>query len=68
MLITMEELKILIQQRKLRYISQEKLADYLGITLTTLSRYENGKREIPFNLVVKYADYVGFELKFTLKT
>ena len=36
-------------------LSQQKLADQLGIYKTVYSNYELGKREIPFSLVVKLA-------------
>lgn len=39
-----------------RNFSQEYVAEYLGISLSSYSRYENDKVQIDFNSVVKLAD------------
>ena len=36
-------------------LSQQKLADQLGMYKTVYSNYELGKREIPFSLVIRLA-------------
>lgn len=59
----MDTLKTLIIHRKLRHISQPKMAAMLGITTTTLHRYEANKRAISLELVELYAEKLGFELK-----
>jgi transcriptional regulator with XRE-family HTH domain len=53
----------LVIERGYKYITQSVMAEYLGITLATLHRYETGKRRIPLDLTIKYAEKVGFELK-----
>lgn len=43
--------KAIATKRKKKNISQERLSEYLGITKSTLSRYETGKTEIPVSLL-----------------
>ncbi len=38
-------------------ITQRKLATYLNILQNTYSQYENGKRQIPLEILWKLADY-----------
>lgn len=57
----------LIRIRKDKRVDQKYLAQYLNITSTTMSRYESGKRHIPVDLLIKYADYLGYELKLMVK-
>ena len=63
----MEILKKLIQIRKEKGIDQKSMLHVLGITHTTLSRYESYKRKIPLDVLIKYADYLGYELKLLIK-
>ena len=63
----MDILGKLIETRKMRYISQSIMAGRLGITLTTMHRYEAKEREISFKLLESYANEVGFELKLMVK-
>jgi transcriptional regulator with XRE-family HTH domain len=63
----MDILKELIQERKMRYKSQEKVALYLGVTTVTLNRYETRRREIPFNILLKYAEYLDYEVRILKK-
>jgi transcriptional regulator with XRE-family HTH domain len=43
------------------------MANRLGITLTTIHRYESGEREISLSLALLYAKEVGFELNLLVK-
>ena len=45
-------------------LSQQKLADQLGIYKTVYSNYELGKREIPFSLVVKLAQFYDVSIDY----
>ncbi len=57
----------LVQIRKDKRIFQKSINQHLGINGTTLSRYESKKRRIPFDVVIKYADYLGYELRLLKK-
>jgi DNA-binding XRE family transcriptional regulator len=63
----MDVIELLVQERRMRYISQTSMAEHLGITLATLHRYETGKRQMSLELAVEYAKKVGFELKLIVK-
>lgn len=54
-----EELKKL---RKQRSLTQQKLADALGISKSTISMYENGNREPDFETSEAIADYFNVRL------
>lgn len=60
-------LKSLIQIRKEKRIDQKELLSSLGVIASTLSRYETGKREMPFSVLLKYADYLGYEIRLLKK-
>lgn len=64
--IIMEIIDRLSQERKMKYISQEKMSAKLGITITTLCRYETKKREIPLSVAANYAVELGLELKLIM--
>lgn len=46
--------------------TQKMIMKYLGITQATYSRYENGERQIPINLLAKLADYYGVSVDYLL--
>ncbi|MDI6617864.1 MAG: helix-turn-helix transcriptional regulator [Clostridiales bacterium] len=52
--------------RKEKSISLEKLADILGTTKATLSRYENNMREPKAEFVQQLADYFGVSTDYIL--
>jgi len=60
-------LKSLIQIRKDQKVKHKDLLKSLGINLVTLSRYETGRRNIPFDVLSKYADYFGYEIRLLKK-
>ena len=45
-------------------LTQLELAEVLGITQRTISYYENNQREIPVNVLVKYAKYFNVSLDY----
>lgn len=44
--------------RKLHNISLEKVSQAIGVSISTISRWENGKREFPEHILVKYNEYI----------
>lgn len=62
----MDILVKLIALRKDKKIKQGDMASYLGITQTTLCRYEKCKQDMPLFMAEKYAQYVGVELKILI--
>ena len=63
----MDIIKRLAEKRRFIPLSQEFIADKLGVTLTTIHRWETGKRSIPLDMAVLYAEALGFELKLIVK-
>lgn len=63
----MDILISLIQIRKDRKTGLKQLAGKLGITSTTLGRYESGKRKMPIDILVKYAEYFDYEVRLLKK-
>lgn len=57
----------LTEIRKQQKITCKSMASKLNVTPLTLRRYELDQRPIPFCIIVKYADILGYELKFMLK-
>ena len=45
-------------------LTQSQLAEILGTTQRTVSYYENNQREIPVNVLVKYAKYFNVSLDY----
>ncbi|MFW5891549.1 MAG: helix-turn-helix domain-containing protein, partial [bacterium] len=54
------------QLRKEKGISLEKLSDKIGTTKSTLSRYENNKREPKIHIAQKIADEFNVSVDFLL--
>lgn len=50
--------------REDRDLTQLQLANELGITQRTISYYEKNQREIPINVLVKYAKYFNVTLDY----
>ena len=48
-------------------LSQIKLAMDLNISQNTLSRYETGKREAGYDMLIKIADYFNVTLDYLLE-
>ena len=45
---------------------QQELADFLGCTQVCYSNYENGKRDIPTEVLNKLADFYGVSTDYLL--
>jgi transcriptional regulator with XRE-family HTH domain len=52
--------------RKMRKISQLKLAIDLNMNQNTISRYENLERQADYETLIKFADYFGVSLDYLL--
>ncbi|MBQ3230728.1 MAG: helix-turn-helix transcriptional regulator [Clostridia bacterium] len=52
--------------RKLRKISQLKLAMDLNMNQNSISRYETGEREADYDTLIKFADYFDVSIDYLL--
>ena len=52
--------------RKMKKISQLKLAMDLNMNQNTISRYENLEREADYETLIKLADYFGVSIDYLL--
>lgn len=50
------------EYRALQKLSQQQIAEYLGVTREFISLIESGKRDISINNLTKLADLFGIEL------
>lgn len=53
--------------REDRDISQQTVAAYLNIKQNTYSQYENGKRQLPLDSLIKLARYYGVSADYILE-
>ena len=56
-----ERLVLLRNEKK---ITQEKFAEIIGVSKSTISMYENGNRTPSFEIEEKIADYFNVDLEF----
>ncbi len=54
------------QLRKMRKLSQLKLALDMNMNQNTISRYENMEREADYKTLIKFADYFDVSLDYLL--
>lgn len=54
------------EARKKAGLTQEQVADYLGVNKVQLSYYENGAREISIETLQQLADLYGYTLNYFL--
>lgn len=47
-------------------IKQKQIAEYLNIRQNTYSQYENGKREIPLEMLWKLADFYNTSVDYII--
>ncbi len=47
-------------------LKQKQLAEYLNIKQNTYSQYENGKREIPLEMLWKLADFYNTSVDYII--
>lgn len=45
-------------------IKQETIAKYIGTTQSYYAQYENGKRQIPFDRIIKLAEFYNVTLDY----
>lgn len=45
-------------------LTQNQLVENLGMRKTTYTNYEQGKREIPFSLAIRLAEYYNVSLDY----
>jgi transcriptional regulator with XRE-family HTH domain len=57
----------LIQIRKEQRYHQKDVAKKLGVTYAMMSHYETKKRKMSHELIVKFADFLGYELRILKK-
>lgn len=57
-------LERLSQLRKSRDLTQEYVADLLGVARTTYAMYEQGNREMDYSLLIKLADFYKVSLDY----
>lgn len=62
----MEQLLIstLSGARRLKGLGQKELAEQLGVTILTLSKWENGRTSPTLTQFTKWSELLGFKLKF----
>lgn len=46
--------------------TQKEIADYLNIKQNTYSQYENEKRQIPIEILIRLADYYDVSVDYLL--
>jgi len=63
----MNILDSLVELRKQQKIKQKIAAKHLEVNDDTMSRYEAKKRKMPHDLLVKYANYLGYEIRLLKK-
>lgn len=52
--------------REDRDLTQQELATYLHVTQKSYSRYENGERSIPTEILIQIADYYNVSTDYLL--
>ena len=55
--------EVISKKRRMVNVSQEELAGHLGVTKSSICRYENGKMEIPASLLPVISEYCDFPLR-----
>lgn len=53
----LEEREQFVVWRKRNKITLEKVSEYIGCSISTLSRYETGKRQLYENLLQRYRQF-----------
>ena len=45
-------------------LTQSKMAEIIGVTQRVVSYYENNQRDIPINVLIKYAEHFNVTLDY----
>lgn len=53
--------------RKLRKMTQQRLAIELNMNQNTISRYESGEREADYQTLIRFADFFNVSIDYLLK-
>jgi transcriptional regulator with XRE-family HTH domain len=51
------------KMRKMRNLTQEDLADRLGVSFQQIQKYENGKNRIPFGRAYELSHFLGVDME-----
>ena len=60
------ELKRIKELRELNFIKQSEIAKILGVAQNSYSNYENGGRTIPYDALIRLADYYNVSVDYLL--
>ncbi|MCM1494707.1 MAG: helix-turn-helix domain-containing protein [Bacteroides sp.] len=52
--------------RKSKHLTQTELSEYLNVGQSTLANFENGKRIIPVDIIIKLANYFNVTTDYLL--
>ena len=55
------------EMRKLRKITQQRLAIELNMNQNTISRYESGEREADYQTLIRFADFFNVSIDYLLE-
>lgn len=53
--------------RKLRKMTQQRLAIELNMNQNTISRYESGEREADYQMLIRFADFFNVSIDYLLE-
>lgn len=53
--------------RKLRKMTQQRLAIELNMNQNTISRYESGEREADYQTLIRFADFFNVSIDYLLE-
>lgn len=53
--------------RKLRQMTQQRLAIELNMNQNTISRYESGEREADYQTLIRFADFFNVSIDYLLE-
>lgn len=54
------------QERELKNLSQNELADILGVSQQSISKYENGSREAGYDILIKMSELFNVSIDYLL--
>ena len=55
------------EMRKLRKMTQQRLAIELNMNQNTISRYESGEREADYQTLIRFADFFNVSIDYLLE-